>query len=199
MQNGIQNANGQTPRPPPISAPHRPSPPHDPPGVSSPTSPGAPRSPPRRIHTAMTTLIPREAYSPEELQRLYPKDLKLQLVQVVSLAYLFYRAERVGVQLIVRPTPAVLASWYGLTCAIFTLYVVYGWFGGDWIDTYSWYLFRRTYACFVAVSKCMSPSFFVQGCLVYPGQMLMRCEDRPEPVYALLLFFFLRHFMTTAS
>ncbi|KAJ5359647.1 uncharacterized protein N7496_012060 [Penicillium cataractarum] len=30
----------------------------------------------------MTTLIPREAYSPEELQRLYPKDLKLQLVQV---------------------------------------------------------------------------------------------------------------------
>lgn len=32
----------------------------------------------------MTTLVPREAYSPEELQRLYPKDLKLQLVQVVS-------------------------------------------------------------------------------------------------------------------
>ncbi|EPS25180.1 hypothetical protein PDE_00112 [Penicillium oxalicum 114-2] len=30
----------------------------------------------------MTTLVPREAYSPEELQRLYPKDLKLQLVQV---------------------------------------------------------------------------------------------------------------------
>jgi hypothetical protein len=34
----------------------------------------------------MTTLIPREAYSPEELQRLYPKGLKLQLVQVVSWA-----------------------------------------------------------------------------------------------------------------
>lgn len=34
----------------------------------------------------MTTLIPREAYSSEELQRLYPKGLKLQLVQVVSWA-----------------------------------------------------------------------------------------------------------------
>ncbi|KAJ5682927.1 hypothetical protein N7462_006092 [Penicillium macrosclerotiorum] len=32
----------------------------------------------------MTTLIPREPYSPEELERLYPKGLKLQLVQVVS-------------------------------------------------------------------------------------------------------------------
>ncbi|KAJ5378542.1 Histidine phosphatase superfamily clade-2 [Penicillium cosmopolitanum] len=30
----------------------------------------------------MTTLIPREPYSPEELERLYPKGLKLQLVQV---------------------------------------------------------------------------------------------------------------------
>ncbi|KAJ5648921.1 uncharacterized protein N7484_002644 [Penicillium longicatenatum] len=30
----------------------------------------------------MTTLIPREPYSPEELERLYPKALKLQLVQV---------------------------------------------------------------------------------------------------------------------
>lgn len=34
----------------------------------------------------MTTLIPREPYSPEELTRLYPKSLKLQLVQVVSQA-----------------------------------------------------------------------------------------------------------------
>ncbi|KAL2822375.1 histidine phosphatase superfamily [Aspergillus cavernicola] len=30
----------------------------------------------------MTTLIPREPYSPEELNKLYPKELKLQLVQV---------------------------------------------------------------------------------------------------------------------
>ncbi|PWY95342.1 histidine acid phosphatase [Aspergillus sclerotioniger CBS 115572] len=30
----------------------------------------------------MTTLIPREPYSQEELERLYPQDLKLQLVQV---------------------------------------------------------------------------------------------------------------------
>ncbi|KAJ5167461.1 uncharacterized protein N7482_006242 [Penicillium canariense] len=30
----------------------------------------------------MTTLTPREPYSPEELERLYPKNLKLQLVQV---------------------------------------------------------------------------------------------------------------------
>jgi acid phosphatase len=41
----------------------------------------------------MTTLIPREAYSPEELQRLYPKELKLQLVQVVSLSDLYSQSE----------------------------------------------------------------------------------------------------------
>lgn len=33
----------------------------------------------------MTTLIPREPYSQEELAKLYPKSLKLELVQVVSL------------------------------------------------------------------------------------------------------------------
>lgn len=33
----------------------------------------------------MTSLTPREPYSKEELERLYPKELKLQLVQVVSL------------------------------------------------------------------------------------------------------------------
>jgi acid phosphatase len=32
----------------------------------------------------MTTLEPRGPYSSEELQKLYPKDLELQLVQVVS-------------------------------------------------------------------------------------------------------------------
>ena len=32
----------------------------------------------------MTLLIPREPYSQDELARLYPKQLKLQLVQVVS-------------------------------------------------------------------------------------------------------------------
>ena len=32
----------------------------------------------------MTTLVPREPYSQDELDRLYPKQLKLQLVQVVS-------------------------------------------------------------------------------------------------------------------
>lgn len=31
----------------------------------------------------MTTLIPREPYAKDELARLYPKELKLQLVQVV--------------------------------------------------------------------------------------------------------------------
>ncbi|KAL5342451.1 histidine phosphatase superfamily [Aspergillus crustosus] len=30
----------------------------------------------------MTTLVPREPYSPEEISKLYPKELKLQLVQV---------------------------------------------------------------------------------------------------------------------
>ena len=32
----------------------------------------------------MTTLVPRPPYSKEELDELYPKGLKLQLVQVVS-------------------------------------------------------------------------------------------------------------------
>lgn len=32
----------------------------------------------------MTSLVPREPYSKEELERLYPKGLQLQLVQVVS-------------------------------------------------------------------------------------------------------------------
>jgi acid phosphatase len=31
----------------------------------------------------MTTLVPREPYSKEELEKLYPKELQLQLVQVV--------------------------------------------------------------------------------------------------------------------
>jgi hypothetical protein len=31
----------------------------------------------------MTTLTPREPYSQEEINKLYPKELKLQLVQVV--------------------------------------------------------------------------------------------------------------------
>jgi hypothetical protein len=37
----------------------------------------------------MTTLNPREPYSPEELAQLYPKSLKLQLVQVVSFPKLY--------------------------------------------------------------------------------------------------------------
>ena len=32
----------------------------------------------------MTTLVPRSPYSQDELDRLYPKHVKLQLVQVVS-------------------------------------------------------------------------------------------------------------------
>ena len=32
----------------------------------------------------MTTLVPRPPYSPDELDRLYPKKLNLQLVQIVS-------------------------------------------------------------------------------------------------------------------
>lgn len=32
----------------------------------------------------MTTLIPRQFYSQEEIDILYPKELELQLVQVVS-------------------------------------------------------------------------------------------------------------------
>ena len=36
----------------------------------------------------MTSLTPRPPYSPEELKALYPKELQLQLVQVVSRAAL---------------------------------------------------------------------------------------------------------------
>jgi acid phosphatase len=32
----------------------------------------------------MTTLIPRQFYSQEELDKLYPQELELQLVQIVS-------------------------------------------------------------------------------------------------------------------
>ena len=32
----------------------------------------------------MTTFVPRPPYSKEELELLYPKDLQLQLVQIVS-------------------------------------------------------------------------------------------------------------------
>lgn len=32
----------------------------------------------------MTSLQPRAPYTPEELERLYPKGLQLQLVQIVS-------------------------------------------------------------------------------------------------------------------
>jgi len=35
----------------------------------------------------MTTLVPREPYSREELGSLYPKGLQLQLVQIVSSRY----------------------------------------------------------------------------------------------------------------
>lgn len=39
----------------------------------------------------MTTLIPRQPYSQDELEKLYPKELELQLVQIVSciLCFLF--------------------------------------------------------------------------------------------------------------
>lgn len=33
----------------------------------------------------MTTLVPRQPYSQQELDKLYPKELELQLVQIVSL------------------------------------------------------------------------------------------------------------------
>ena len=36
----------------------------------------------------MTTLVPRPPYTPDELARLYPNSLKLQLVQVVCEVFL---------------------------------------------------------------------------------------------------------------
>ncbi len=37
----------------------------------------------------MTTLIPRKPYTDEELDKLYPKGLKLQLVQIVCVFHSF--------------------------------------------------------------------------------------------------------------
>ena len=37
-----------------------------------------------------TSLQPRDPYSQEELRRLYPEGLELQLVQIVSLLYLSF-------------------------------------------------------------------------------------------------------------
>lgn len=62
----------------------------------------------------MTTLNPREPYSPEELERLYPKNLKLELVQVVSHGI---RNLSGGAAVANYYIPAVLASWYGLNQA----------------------------------------------------------------------------------
>ena len=39
----------------------------------------------------MTTLVPRDPYTPEELRELYPEGLKLQLVQVVSVMLVLFR------------------------------------------------------------------------------------------------------------
>ena len=36
----------------------------------------------------MTTLVPRAPYSDEELQKLYPKHVELQLVQIVCSIFL---------------------------------------------------------------------------------------------------------------
>ena len=36
----------------------------------------------------MTTLEPRGSYTPRELEQLYPKELQLQLVQIVCFSYL---------------------------------------------------------------------------------------------------------------
>jgi acid phosphatase len=33
----------------------------------------------------MTTFVPRQFYSQEEIEKLYPKELELQLVQIVRL------------------------------------------------------------------------------------------------------------------
>lgn len=38
----------------------------------------------------MTTLVPREPYTSDELSRLYPKELALQQVQVVRVIELSY-------------------------------------------------------------------------------------------------------------
>lgn len=42
----------------------------------------------------MTTLIPREPYTQEELARLYPQGLQLQLVQVVRSRQLTFQGTR---------------------------------------------------------------------------------------------------------
>lgn len=61
----------------------------------------------------MTTLTPREPYSQEEINKLYPKELKLQLVQVVRADLSL--SERHPLERLPANLCSVFATWYGVT------------------------------------------------------------------------------------
>lgn len=60
----------------------------------------------------MTTLTPREPYSQEEINKLYPKELKLQLVQVVRVDLSL--REMAPSRKLPANLYSVSATWYGL-------------------------------------------------------------------------------------
>ena len=71
----------------------------------------------------MTTLVPRPPYSSDEIDRLYPKRLNLQLVQIVSPTLLLGSAVQVpyrkwiAVVRMVRLTSSVIQSSFDMVIA----------------------------------------------------------------------------------
>lgn len=60
----------------------------------------------------MTTFIPRTPYTKEELAQLYPQELELQLVQVVSIHHITNRETLYTT--VFANTIAVASSWFVL-------------------------------------------------------------------------------------
>ena len=97
----------------------------------------------------MTTLIPRDPYSKDELGLLYPKGLKLQLVQVVSFEKLRSISLIEGGKAMLTFGLLKYPSFYDMVIAHM-----------DW-DYPCWWMSRLmvnrgTISCVWAVSECMS-------------------------------------------
>ena len=74
----------------------------------------------------MTTLVPRPPYTPDELARLYPNNLKLQLVQVVCEVLLFQRLPiEVGIYLYHTGNMCLLTFRYHSSFGMVILLIAY--------------------------------------------------------------------------
>jgi hypothetical protein len=85
----------------------------------------------------MTTLIPRQFYSQEELDKLYPKELELQLVQIVS-------TNNVA-------SPCATADWNTSYFAMVSFLRILPTHPQAWILTYT---YRRKKSCITSLSEC---------------------------------------------